>query len=57
MGPGMPVTACFDGTKTDHCLCRWGAGKGVGQWTEERLEGQGSASRLGQPNPGPGQSL
>lgn len=56
MGPGMPITACFDGTKKDHCLCRWGAGKGVGQWTEERLEGQGSASRLGQPNPGPGQS-
>ena len=56
MGSGMPVTACFDGIKNDHCLCKWGAGKGVGQQTEERLEGQGSASRLGQLNPGPGQS-
>lgn len=56
MGPGMPVTACFDGTKNDHCLCRWRAGKGVGQQTEERLEEQGSASHIGQPDPGPGQS-
>lgn len=54
VGPGMLVTAYFDGPKNGHSLCRWGTGKEVGQW------GRGEAGRAGifrQPNLGPGQSL